>query len=583
MSTFDILKELIEKYKVISFDVFDTALFRKTSVPRDIFRLIERNENLCGFEMSRVKAEVHERSGLNSNKKNEVSLNMIYENPEMLKYSPKLEEQYELENIYANEIILKLYKYAKSKGKKIIFTSDTYFSENFIRELLYKSGYNGLYDIFSSSDINLTKRDGSIFKYVLETLKIECSDIIHIGDNMHSDYIIPSNLGITSYYLQNPFSLYVEGWSGVDNFSSVNLQRSIIIKGIADYLYYSKHTDCKMTYWQEFGFKFAGPIVFAFVNWIYKQAENKFDDIIFVARDGYLLKEVFEYFYKNTQIKCHYIYAPRILNSLSSYFDGHSDDFNEDDIKRYIKNINYSMQTDFNYNTDSMRDLAKKFCSEYAKYINKIEFNHNESRIAVVDSAVTHFSSQKLLSKFLKTNLTGLYWWVPSAGNLLYDKYHYTTFQESHDEQITKWNLVEYILSSPEPPILTINSNKPVYKNITDYDKKRIDIFSQMRQGILKYVEILKNNHCEAFSNQDVTDYINLFCRYPNKNDIIHFKDVNIASGIDNGKLYKLNLFSNKNNGLNIRIKKIIKRIIYSHRMVYIAYYKLRTMIFGKY
>ena len=65
-------------YDVISFDIFDTLLFRLVCNPYDVFLLMESKYNFKNFSALRIKAESNARGEKNHNKKKEVSLQEIY-------------------------------------------------------------------------------------------------------------------------------------------------------------------------------------------------------------------------------------------------------------------------------------------------------------------------------------------------------------------------------------------------------------------------------------------------------------------------------------------------------------------------
>ncbi|KYK22529.1 hypothetical protein AYK21_03825 [Thermoplasmatales archaeon SG8-52-2] len=56
--------------------------------------------------------------------------------------------------------------------------------------------------VFSSlSDFDLVKKTPDVYKQVLEILKVQSDEIIHLGDNFEFDYISPKKIGIASIYL----------------------------------------------------------------------------------------------------------------------------------------------------------------------------------------------------------------------------------------------------------------------------------------------------------------------------------------------------------------------------------------------
>jgi len=56
--------------------------------------------------------------------------------------------------------------------------------------------------VFSSlSDFDLVKKTPDVYKQILEILKVQSDEIIHLGDNFEFDYISPKKIGIASIYL----------------------------------------------------------------------------------------------------------------------------------------------------------------------------------------------------------------------------------------------------------------------------------------------------------------------------------------------------------------------------------------------
>ena len=58
----------------------------------------------------------------------------------------------------------------------------------------------------------------------------------------------------------------------------------------------------------------AGPVVYSFVKFIHEQMQG-FDEVVFVARDGYSLQKAFQLLFKE---KTHYMYCPRIFKTQDS-------------------------------------------------------------------------------------------------------------------------------------------------------------------------------------------------------------------------------------------------------------------------
>ena len=87
----------------------------------------------------------------------------------------------------------------KESGKKIIIISDMYLKSDTVRLILTNGGYNldGV-NVYVSSEYVKTKRTGSLFKTVLSLENVAPHNIIHIGDNLRSDWFRPKLIGMKS-------------------------------------------------------------------------------------------------------------------------------------------------------------------------------------------------------------------------------------------------------------------------------------------------------------------------------------------------------------------------------------------------
>ena len=145
MNDYNKIKDLIDNYKIISFDIFDTLLKRNTIKPIDIFELVEKKYNLknknkiCEFKKLRIEAESIARS--NSDKE-DILLEDIYKEINLddsvalnlMEIELNIEEEFLMQNIEMK----KIYDYALYKGKEIIIISDMYLPKKFIESILNK-------------------------------------------------------------------------------------------------------------------------------------------------------------------------------------------------------------------------------------------------------------------------------------------------------------------------------------------------------------------------------------------------------------------------------------------------------------
>ena len=193
--------ELVKDYDLISFDIFDTLIFRPFLEPTDLFNLMELEYSLSGFAEKRIEAETEARK--KTTKKNyEINIYDIYE--ELAKYlkidkNDILDKEFALECTccYANPYFLEVFHKLQEMGKKIIVTSDMYWPEKYIKKLLQKCGYEP-FEIYVSCDYEANKGTGTLQKIIND--KYPLKSIIHLGDNYLSDVKGSQKMGWNTYY-----------------------------------------------------------------------------------------------------------------------------------------------------------------------------------------------------------------------------------------------------------------------------------------------------------------------------------------------------------------------------------------------
>jgi HAD superfamily hydrolase (TIGR01549 family) len=187
----------VDRFDVISFDVFDTLISRKVANPTDIFDLIEKKTGKRGFAKKRVMAEMYAR-GKTPKGIEDVSIDDIYSELKNggFGYLEQNEIDEELDSCYKNPAGYKLYSLAREKNKMIIAVSDMYLPPDIILKILVNAGYPDVSRLFVSGEYGKTKSTGHLFSLVLDELNIDNNKIMHIGDNYRSDILGAGKAGI---------------------------------------------------------------------------------------------------------------------------------------------------------------------------------------------------------------------------------------------------------------------------------------------------------------------------------------------------------------------------------------------------
>ena len=240
--------------------------------------------------------------------------------------------------------------------------------------------------------------------------------------------------------------------------------------------YYKKTDD----YFKRLGFTYGGPLCLAFIEWFYPLLkENKFSDVLFISRDGWILKKVFEILYPNSKIKAHYIYASREI----------------------CKNVDFQ---------------------EYKKYLEKQ--NIVGKKIALVDMVAKNYTAHKFLQQFFKEVLTGYYF------RLMKNNRNLLCYEYEQGSRIYNWDFVEFLITAPEYPGKDIKNGQIIYEEDNEFEKIRKNIYVKISDGICAFIRAFKNKyHEDKYLNLDnyfVINWINSLWSNLTKQDIFYLSSV---------------------------------------------------------
>lgn len=236
-----------------SFDVFDTAIFRKVYNPHDLFDIIESK---VGGDFKKLRIEAEQKAATAS--PTHYDIFDIYDL--MPKFFNRGDEiKAELENCIPNIDILDIYN-----PDEDIFISDMYLPAYVIKTMLERCGYEDPM-VFCSADEKCCKGDGRLFVAAQESTGRKIS--VHYGDNYMADIVGARKAGIPAV-----FTPALNSKPALTNVSNSKLKR--YLESIP------KHSVVSYT-----GYYFA-PLVLEFTKWIIREADGK--PIYFCSRDGLL-------------------------------------------------------------------------------------------------------------------------------------------------------------------------------------------------------------------------------------------------------------------------------------------------------
>jgi predicted HAD superfamily hydrolase len=342
-----------------SFDVFDTLITRRTATPKGIFALMQRKLYTCekyqaiseyivaNFYDLRINAEMLARANNQGKGIEEVNLDDIYQamaltgclSSEDKRILAELEKATELENVVGITENIEKVKSLISQGEEVILLSDMYLDKDTVRKMLIKADpvFKEL-PLYISSEYRLRKTSGNLYRHVKELLQLDYSSWTHCGDNAHQDIEIPYELGITvRQYKPEPLSrLEDELIRSYGNNALIQLTAGVarIVRQANGETYTA----------EKIGSSLGGPVLYYYAEWVLERcAAMGIKRLYFIARDGYLIKNIIDILlkYKDISIDTCYIYGSRRAWRIPSLS---GEDFNLQQIlhwsnKHMIRNI----------------------------------------------------------------------------------------------------------------------------------------------------------------------------------------------------------------------------------------------------
>ncbi len=523
----------ISQYEYISFDIFDTLLIRPYINPYHIFMHIERFFNATGFAELRVEAESKARETAQTE---DVSLDDIYsylsDDYQVLKC---LELEFENKLLRPNPEVIKIYKEAKRKNKKIIITSDMYLPKEFLQKVLDKNGIDTYEKFYLSNDIGLAKYTGNLFAYILSDLQVSPSRLLHIGDSILSDVKNPEKLGIHTWYIPKISEQffndpYHKRFNELYHLFPNSLEISIVLSLLAEA--YQKNAllfKCAKAYWTDLGYCIGGIVGYAFAAFILKQsARDNNKQLLCVARDGYIIKQILDIL-KTEDIKTFYIYAQRILRAriLLDYGDEHNADLLLYVMSEKLGSIpefgSFQEKEDFiKMHINDFLPLAKQKKKEYLDYLlhSGIDVQKN---MMLIDTGAATFSAQKIIESVVNKKILGVYTMIASKRRAAENHIRYSTWGGRLDDISSISGVVEFLFTSPELPIVDFVDNKPIYiKSPMPEEIKRGEACSFIAEGIVNFAKNIKDRFGDLLIPMDAVEinkFVFQFCNNLNSLD----------------------------------------------------------------
>ena len=294
--------------KVVSFDIFNTLLFRHSApdwISTSFFglymsMLLKPFFNETSIEtINRLRDQfVTEIYKKNKSKGLDDEYNLSDVIEKILKYYGISEDYYdelikkvleneihrELDTLYVNPDAESVLETAKNVGFRIIAVSDMYLPQKIIKDILNKLHIGKYFDyVYVSCEYGMRKK-GKFFDCVCKQEKIKYSQMLHIGDDIFNDVIPSIKKGITPIHYNNKTNI-----ENKQKIEAIYLQNSFP-NFLEDKFEINKKDDALNLCASYFGLDFCN-FTFTFMRDCYLRNIKK---IFFLSRDGNLFKYLYD-------------------------------------------------------------------------------------------------------------------------------------------------------------------------------------------------------------------------------------------------------------------------------------------------
>ena len=536
------LEEIAVEFDLVSFDVFDTLLVWPYPSPGDFLDGLEAALRLPGFAAARRAAVSKAYATARGAGREEVTLEEIYAHTPYPRHVMQSELDRVRRVVAADAAAAALWGRMKALGKKVVIASDMYYPEDFLKSLLESNGISG-WDGFYLSCTQMTRKDsGGMFARIMDDFHVAPDKMLHIGDNRASDVEAPARLGAVGMPWARAIDVFLDENGFVKRFLEARHGGGDEGRSLAGAVAAEWQAMRAGGYWFRLGALAGGVMAYAYARWLRSHIESGgFTDVLFVARDGFVVKKILEGM--GVAAKLRYVYAPRPVFAALTSDSGFSAAEVEMRRKWRVNLVNrrcgpISIDAARRYVETGMADdqlsaairrAADEANRDFRAYLG------NECRVdgraCVVDGFSRSFSAQRLLSEFLGERLHAFYFAALSpcedADAFLFAPKRIPAF----------WALGEFLFGAPHPTAEDVVDGRPVYGDVNSFcERRRVEVFEEVVAGAVDMAAGLSRRGLDV-SNGTLADWMNAFAFNPQPEDRFHLEEVR---GMALGKSYSI-------------------------------------------
>lgn len=501
------LLDLIDSHDVISVDLFDTLIMRRSLFPADVFEMVDLRLRQRGIEIedfAKKRLEGEKELGKNTVPTLLEIYSYIVENYSITGVRPEdfvqLEWEADRRLVVPRKELCAILAEAHAKGKPVYVVSDTFYTKEQLEGLLEQCGITFYMDILASCEYRIGKTQG-LFEKLRE--RIPGKTYLHIGDSQDSDIDGAERSGLTACRLYSGLELFEKAgylglWERIDSLSG-RIQAGMLAAKLFNSPFPFEepgrrlHVDTAY----DVGYLFFGPVISGFVIWLRREIQKRgLKNIWFGARDGYLIKQLYE----QIDPAANSIY---FLTSRTAAIRAGME--REEDI-RYVEELRFSgslreqlwerfgIRTEGDEERRGLLDYRDEIFRaaavnrrNYQKYLDTLELA--EGDIAFFDF-VARGTVQAYVQRLTPRHLRGFYFWQPDTEYLREMGLDVQTFYAPEENAIEgSYLALEPVLMSPQPSVVGFDGEGAAVFAREDRTEEDLQTVRSVQAGISDYFQ----------------------------------------------------------------------------------------------
>ncbi len=507
------LMDAMEPVDIVSFDLFDTLVMRKTLSYTDVFELLNLKLQSSGIYIPDfVKLRLYAEKELS--KTCAPRLEDIYEcvlelaggNFVTALELAEMEWKLDYSLLTVRDDVRDVFSSAIEVGKKVVITTDSYYSKEQISQILEKFELKGFDNIFVSCEYNTAKTQG-LFDVVKEAYPNQ--SILHIGDDEYADIEKAKEHGLKSFRLYNASDLLdILGGLGLAQADTISdrVKIGLFLSRIfnSPFWFEKDKQPLSVKSASDIGFLFCAPMITDFIIWMKGQTTaQSYNHILFGARDGYLVGRLFmmidgadanndvaikskSYYFLTSRTAA--IRAGMELEADIEYVDSMKFFGSPEEALRVRFGVEVEDVNSIN-RTALILEKSRKQRENYRIYIKKLGVGDED--LALFDFVAKGTTQMYLDRLFKNQHLKGFYF-LQLEPEFMADKGldiepFYSDSEKDTSAIFDNYYILETMLTSPYPQMLEMDEDgKPVFAEETR-SASDIEVFRCAQEGIIEF------------------------------------------------------------------------------------------------